>query len=271
MIRGLVSVITPCFNGAAYIGETIESVLSQDYTDWEMIVVDDGSTDGSADVVRGYMEKDPRLRLIRQENRGSAAARNCGIRAAEGQYIALLDADDLWDRNFLSGQLRFMKEKDASCVCCSYRMINRESKETGRPVTAKEKITVRDMRRRNYIGCLTGLYDTAGHGKVYLHEELGSMRDDYAYWIDVVELAGAVYGNPDILAGYRVSPGSTTGKKAGLVGKQYHFYRTYLRQGVLSSASHTVRWSLAGLSKWIFRTENRGKREKDSHRSRCYL
>ncbi|HAP03774.1 MAG TPA: teichuronic acid biosynthesis glycosyl transferase, partial [Lachnospiraceae bacterium] len=91
-----VSIITPCYNGAKYIGETIESVLAQDYKDWEMLIVNDGSSDNSAEVISSYAEKDPRIRLINQPNGGSANARNNGIRQATGRYIALLDADDLW-------------------------------------------------------------------------------------------------------------------------------------------------------------------------------
>ena len=95
MKQGLVSIITPCYNGSKYIRETIESVLAQTYPDWEIYIIDDGSKDNSAEIAEEYEKKDGRIHLIRQENAGSAAARNNGIRQAEGQYIALLDADDL--------------------------------------------------------------------------------------------------------------------------------------------------------------------------------
>lgn len=247
-IKGMVSVITPCYNGEKYIEETIRSVLAQTYTEWEMIIIDDGSTDRSALIAQKYAEKVPGIRLVMQENKGSAAARNCGIRLAKGQYIALLDADDLWDREFLSRQLRFMKKEKALCVCCSYRRINERSEEIHRPVSAKRTITERDMMRRNYVGCLTGLYDISGYGKVYLHEELKSMRDDYAYWINVVRRTGTICGNPEVLASYRMASGSTTGKKIRLIRKQYRFYRMYLKQGIAESMMNTVRWGVAGLA-----------------------
>lgn len=247
-IKDLISIITPCYNSEKYIEETIKSVLGQTYTAWEMIIIDDGSTDHSACIVQKYVEKEPRIRLVAQENKGSAAARNCGIRQAKGQYIALLDADDLWDREFLSNQLQFMARQKAVCVCCSYRRINEESKEVHSPVFAKRIITERDMLRRNYIGCLTGLYDVSKYGKVYLHEELKSMRDDYAYWIDIVHRTGIVYGNPEILASYRMASGSTTGKKVRLIPKQYQFYRRYLKQGPVRSVMNTICWGVAGLA-----------------------
>ena len=96
MQAGLVSIITPCYNGEKYLAQTIECVLAQTHEQWEMIIIDDGSKDNSAAVVREYAEKDSRITLLQQENAGSAAARNNGIRNANGQYIALLDADDLW-------------------------------------------------------------------------------------------------------------------------------------------------------------------------------
>lgn len=250
MKPGLVSIITPCYNGAKYIGETIDSVISQTYPDWEMIIVDDGSKDNSAQIVREYAEKDSRITLVQQENAGSAAARNNGIRRAEGQYMALLDADDLWHPDFLEKQIAFMKEKDAVCVFCSYRRIDENSKEIMRPTHSKPVVTKKDMKVMNYIGCLSGLYDTTRHGKVFLKESLKSIRDDYAYWYDIVALEDRAYGNPEILADYRVLSGSTTGNKKKLIKKQYQFYRTYLKENPVTAAINVVRWGLAGIRKF---------------------
>ena len=215
-----------------------------------MIIVDDGSKDGSADLVRKYMESEPRIKFIQQANAGSAAARNNGIRNCEGQYIALLDADDLWEPEFLEEQIKFMKEKNATCVYCSYKCIDEDSNEILSPVICKEEITTKDMMITNYIGCLSGLYDSSKHGKVYLREELKSMRDDYAYWLDIVKLDDKAYGNQKILARYRVLANSTTGNKKKLIGKQYKFYREYLKLGVVKSTINLVRWGLMGLKKY---------------------
>ena len=250
MVEGRVSIITPCYNGERFIAETIESVLGQTYANWEMLIVDDGSRDNTAQIAAEYAVKDPRIRLIRQPNGGTANARNHAMRVAEGRYIALLDADDLWEPDFLERQLAFMEEKNAVCVCCSYRHINEASDEIQHPTIAMPVITLKDMDVMNRIGCLTGLYDTAPHGKVFLHEELRSIRDDYAYWYDVIRLAGAAYGNPEILARYRVLAGSTTGNKLNLVAKQYRFYRGYLRQAAPKALVNTLRWGISGLGKF---------------------
>lgn len=250
MKKGLVSIITPCYNGEKYIARTIDSVLAQTYTDWEMIIIDDGSKDGSAALVRSYVEKDSRIQFYQQENAGSAAARNNGIRRAEGQYIALLDADDLWEPEFLEEQVRFMTEKNATCVYCSYRCINENDEEILNPVICKPEITTKDMMVTNYIGCLSGLYNLEKHGKVYLREELKSMRDDYAYWLDIVKLDDKAYGNQKLLARYRVLASSTTGNKKKLIKKQWRFYRDYLKLGVIKSGCNLVRWGMMGLKKY---------------------
>lgn len=250
MTTGLVSIITPCYNGEKYIAQTIDSVIAQTYKEWEMIIVDDGSKDGSAELVRKYMENEPRIKFIQQANAGSAAARNNGIRSCEGQYIALLDADDLWEPEFLEEQIKFMKEKNATCVYCSYRCIDEDSNEILSPVICKPEITTKDMMITNYIGCLSGLYDSSKHGKIYLREELKSMRDDYAYWLDIVKLDDKAYGNQKLLARYRVLANSTTGNKKKLIGKQYKFYREYLKLGVIKSTINLVRWGLMGLKKY---------------------
>lgn len=250
MKKGLVSIITPVYNGEKYISETIDSVLQQTYPDWEMIVVDDGSKDNSATIVRQYAEKESRITLLQQPNGGSASARNNGIRHANGQYIALLDSDDLWDQNFLRSQLDLMKDKNAIVVHGSYKRINEKSEEVLRAWKAQKEVTHKQMQVTNHIACLTGLYDTSKYGKIYLKEELRSIRDDYAYWLDIVKLAGKSYGNQDVLASYRVISSSTTGKKKKLIKAQFLFYYHYQKLGLFKSTLYTIYWGILGILKF---------------------
>lgn len=251
MQKGMVSIITPCYNGAKYISETIESVISQTYVDWEMIIVDDGSKDNSVEIIKTYSEKDNRIQLVQQPNGGSSVARNKGISLCRGQYIALLDADDLWDSTFLEKQINYLKRKNAICVSCSYRRINDKSQEILHPLKVKSIITYKDMTVMNRIGCLSGLYDSSKYGKIYLREELKSIRDDYAYWLDIVKLEGIAIGNPEVLASYRVLSNSTTGKKIKLIGKQYSFYNKYLGLNPVVSTVNVIKWGIAGVLKFI--------------------
>ena len=250
MIDGLVSILTPCYNGERFIADTIKSVMCQSYARWEMIIVDDGSRDDSARIAGEFAARDARIQLLRQGNAGTAVARNAAMKRAQGRYIALLDADDIWESGFLEKQLAFMRRKQAICVCSAYTRIDETGREIQHPTVPLEKITPRDMRVMNRIGCLTGLYDASRHGKIYLHEELKSIRDDYAYWYDVVALEGVAYGNPEVLARYRVLSGSTTGHKLALVNKQYAFYRKYLHESAPEAALNTLRWGFSGIRKF---------------------
>lgn len=248
----LVSIITPVYNGGRFLAETIESVLEQTYPCWEMIIIDDGSTDNSAWIAQEYATRDARIQLLRQANGGSASARNNGIRQARGRYIALLDADDVWEPRFLESQLALLKAKGAVVVYASYDRINERSEVFLVPVKARPQVTYKQMRRRNYIACLTGLYDTSQYGKIYLREELRSIRDDYAYWLDIVRLAGVAYGNPEILARYRVLRSSTTGNKSKLVKHQFLFYYKYQKLGLLRSCWYTLYWGVSGWLRFLY-------------------
>lgn len=250
MTEKLVSIVTPCYNGEKFIAQTIQSVLAQTYCHWEMLIIDDGSRDSSPQIIHGFAEKDPRIRLIRQENAGSAAARNAGIRLAQGRYLALLDADDLWEPEFLSQQLQFMEQHNALCVCCGYLCIDENGQEIHAPVIPKQTITTKDMLVRNHIGCLSGLYDMQKYGKVFLDESLKSIRDDYAFWLQIVQKEGIAYGNPQCLARYRVLENSTTGNKRKLIAKQYDFYRRYLKLNFPKSVLNLLRWGVWGLQKY---------------------
>ena len=247
---GMVSVVMPCYNGADFISETIDSVLAQTYENWELLIIDDGSSDNSLEIVKSYAATDPRIRPISQANAGSAAARNNGIKQARGQYIALLDSDDLWLPEFLESQITFMKSKNAYCVCSSYERIDESSQKVLKPVLAKEKITVKDIKRLDYIGVMTGLYDCTKYGKVYLHPELKSLLDDYAYWVDIISLCGVAYGNPAVLAQYRLRKNSMTSNKKKLIKVHYKFYRNYFGDGRVVSAAKLMYWAVSGLIKY---------------------
>jgi glycosyltransferase involved in cell wall biosynthesis len=252
MQEGLVSIITPIYNGEKYIAETIESVISQTYTNWEMLITDDGSTDKSAEIIRKYQKREPRIALFQQENSGSAAARNNSIRYAKGQYIALLDADDVYESDCLERQLSFIRKKNAALVFASSRRINEKSEECLRPKMACPVVTYKQMLRCNRVHTLTSMYDRAKHGKIFLHEELKSLRDDYALWLDITKLAGVAYGNREILAKYRIIKSSTTGKKIKLIKAHFSFFNKYLEYNYFHSFICTCYWGIRGIFKFTW-------------------
>ncbi len=207
----LVSVITPVHDLAQYIAATINSVVAQTFGDWEMILVDDCSTDNSVEVVRQYASRDTRIKLIRLErNSGAAAARNTAITAAAGRYIAFLDGDDLWQPDKLSKQLAFMQEKDATFSYTAYRIVD----EAGRDISlfqVPEQISYRDLLRTNVVGCSTAIYDAGKLGKVYMPDI--RKRQDFGLWLRLTRTGGVAHGLPEPLAMYRLRSTSLSSNK----------------------------------------------------------
>lgn len=238
------------YNGERFIGKTIESVIAQTYTDWEMIIINDGSKDRSPEICREYAARESRIKVFDQPNGGSAAARNNGIRRAEGRYIALLDADDTWMPYFLESQLELMKEKNGVLVFGSHLRIDENDKECLRPFRVPEQVTYHDMLKTCYISCLTGLYDTLPFGKVFLHEEFRSLRDDYVYWLEIIKKCKIAYGNQRILGSYRILGSSISRNKKKVIRPQYLVYRKVEGLGVLKSLYYLLRWAIAGYRKY---------------------
>lgn len=250
MGNNLVSIITPLYNGERYVSETIESVLAQTYENWEMIIINDGSKDNSENVVKKYCEKDSRITLFSQLNGGSASARNNGLRRAKGRYIALLDSDDTWEPTFLESQLALMKSEGAELVCAAHKRINSKGEECLAPFFPPHHITYKSMLKTCSISCLTGLYDTKTHGKVFLNENFKSLRDDYIYWLEIIKKTGFAAGNQDIIASYRIHEASITSNKNKVIKPQYRVYRECEKFGPIKSTYYLLHWAFNGLKKY---------------------
>ncbi len=250
MENNLVSIITPLYNAERFVSETIESVLAQTYPEWEMIIINDGSTDNSLAIAESYAKKDNRISVVSQKNAGSAAARNHGIRLAKGRYIALLDADDLWEPYFLQRQLSLMAEKNCQLVYGAHKRINDKGEEILQPFIPPKKVDYKEMLKTCSITCLTGLYDTKPYGKVYLHEEFRSLRDDYIYWLSILRQTGVAYGNQGIVGSYRMLKSSLTAHKWKMIRPQYRVYREVEKLGVLKSCYYIVHWAVRGCLKY---------------------
>lgn len=250
MKQNLVSIITPMYNGAKYVSQTIDSVLAQTYEDWEMIIVDDGSKDDSAQIVKTYIEADSRIKLICQENQGSAAARNNALRHASGRFVCFLDADDLWDKNFLKHQLHFLREKDAALVYASYQRINEKNREILKPFIVPERVNYTGLLKTCSISCLTALFDRERTGDLFFNEKLKSMRDDFVFWLSMLKKIDYAYGNKEVLASYRVFSSSTTGNKKKVMKPQFMVYYCVENLGVIRSCYYFVNWAINGFLKY---------------------
>ena len=183
----LVSIITPSYNTAKFIGKTIESVQAQTYQNWEMIIVDDCSTDNTDDVVTGYMN-DKRIKYIKNvKNSGAAVSRNKALREAKGNWIAFLDSDDLWSREKLEKQISFMKKNGYFFSYTNYEEIDEKDYSLGVKVTGPKKVSKQRMYNYCYPGCLTVMYDVEHIGLVQIKDI--KKNNDYAMWLEVCKKA----------------------------------------------------------------------------------
>lgn len=220
----LVSVVTPVWNAAATLGGTVASVRAQTFPDWELLLVDDASTDGSPALAAALAAADPRIRLLRRAGNGGAAeARNDAIRAARGRLIAFLDADDLWYPDKLARQTAFMAAHGHPLVYAGYRRIDADGRPLG-TVRPPLRVTREGLLRGNVIGCLTAVYDTAVFGKVEMPPV--RRRQDYGLWLALLKSVPAAHGLPEVLADYRVAPASLSGGKLGAARDTWALYRT---------------------------------------------
>ncbi len=231
----LVSIITPLYNSERYLRETCASVLAQTFTDWEWIIVDDGSGDGSLAMAREMAAGDPRILVLANErNQGAAKARNRAIEAASGRYMAFLDSDDLWMPEKLERQLAFMERTGAAFTCTSYEKINEMGSPTGKVVRARKKMNYDDLLLRCPVGNSSVLYDAFKLGKFVIPDI--RKRNDYALWLQILKKEQFVYGMPDVLMQYRVRPESLSRNKLSLIRYYWSLYRGLEQLSVLRSA-----------------------------------
>lgn len=202
-----VSIITPAYNAEKYIAQTIEAVLRQTYTNWEMIIIDDCSDDNTSEVVASY--SDPRIRYFKNEKKsGAAVSRNRALREARGKWIAFLDSDDLWMPEKLEKQVGYMVKNGYHFSYTNYSEIDDDGNPRGILWTGPKKISRMRMAMFNYMGCLTVMYDREFVGLIQIADI--KKRNDYAIWVKVVKKCPAYLLN-DNLAKYRVrSSGSIT-------------------------------------------------------------
>ena len=251
----LISVIIPMYNGVDLIGETIDSVINQTYKDWELIIIDDCSSDNGAgiDKVKKYMAKDPRIRLISLiKNKGSSGARNEGIRAAKGDVIALLDADDLWSECFLEKQIDFMRLKDAAIVFSSYKRIDEGNKrERLTPFIVPDKVNYKTILKSLPIFPSTAVIDIKKIGKFYFDETMGSIRDDYVFWLNLLKNhVDYAYGNKEVLACYRMRSDSVTANKLKVIRPHWNVLRNVEQIPFLKSVFYLFLWACTSVWKY---------------------
>lgn len=240
-----ISIVVPVYNAEKYIEQTISMVRNQTFTDWELILVEDCSKDHSATVLRRVTEElqDNRLRVIyKEQNEGAAKARNTGIDAATGRYLAFLDADDIWKESKLAEELEFMLKKKAAFVFTAYEFGDEQGKGTGKVVKVPDTLTYKKALSRTVIFTSTTLFDLEVLGK-----ELVKMpnvpSEDSATWWQILKKGYIAYGYPNITTIYRRPPKSLSSNKGKAIQRIWYLYRHVEHLSLIKSAICFVGWA----------------------------
>ena len=237
----------PAYNAEKYISESIESVLTQSYQNWELLITDDRSNDNTQQIVEEYCVRDERIKLfINKENGGAGVARNNSIEKAGGRFIAFLDADDQWLPEKLTKQIAFMLENNYEFTFTAYQKL--ENGHLKGSVTPPESTNYKKLLSSNVIGCLTAIYDTELLGKIYM--PLIRKRQDMGLWLSILKQVPKAYSISDVLALYRVDSGMTK-NKLEILKWQWNLYRSTLGFNFIKSIKYFILYSLNGFLKYI--------------------
>lgn len=248
-MSGLVSIITPSYNSEKFISETIESVRQQTYDNFEMIIVDDNSTDNTINIVEQYQKIDFRIKLITLKiNGGAGIARNEAIKFASGDFIAFLDSDDIWKQKKLERQISFMQDNQYYFTFTGYETITEDDNNTKSVISVKSEITYKKALYKNPIGCLTAVYNAKALGKFYM--PIIRKRQDYALWLKILKKTNA-YGLNESLAIYRVRKESISSDKLNLLKYEWKIYREEEGLSTLSSLFYLTTAILTRVIRYI--------------------
>lgn len=246
-LEGLVSIIMPAYNCGDFISITLDSVIAQTYQDWEVIIVDDCSTDNTEEVVNSYKSKDPRIKYYKlDKNSGAAVARNAAVDFAEGQYMAFLDSDDVWYPEKLYKQIGYMKQNKYNFTCTSYTKIDENGNFLNRTIKAKHMSNYDVLLKRN-PGNSTVIYNAQALGKFKIPNI--KKRNDYVMWLQVIKSTKVLYGIEEVLGSHRIRIGSLSEKKVSLVSYHWKVYREIEHLSIIKSSYLICYWVISTVFK----------------------
>lgn len=243
-----VSIITPAYKAAEFVGDAIRSVRIQDHADWEMLIVDDCSPDNTCEKVEEHAAQDPRVRLIRQtRNSGPAAARNLALAQVSGRYVAFLDSDDLWMPGKLLRQLEFMKARDAALSFTALRRITQDGAQVGRLISVPDRLDYDELLCNTAIVTSSVILDREKTGDVQMPD---APYDDYALWLKITKAGHVAWGMSDDLLRYRVVTGSVSRSKSVSAKRVWQTYRDIESLGLVRSAWSFTNYAVRGWLKY---------------------
>lgn len=235
MNEALVSIITPVYNAERFLGDTIKSIQNQTYKNWELVLVDDCSKDGSADMIKEFQANDDRIRYIKLEkNSGASVSRNTGIKNAKGRFIAFVDSDDIWQPEKLKIQIEYMLENKLGFTFTSYRYMKEDGRLTKKVAKAPKKINYRGLLKNTIIGCSTVVIDKEIVGEFSM--PLVRRGQDTATWLQILKTQDYAYGIEKDLVNYRLVGDSLSSNKIKALKRTWNTYRNVEKLSVLQSS-----------------------------------
>ena len=248
-----VSIITPSWNSEKYIGDTIKSVLAQTYKNWELIIVDDCSTDGTVAIAEKFAAEDSRIKIFQQEiNSGAGVARTFALQKSTGRYIAYLDADDLWKPEKIENQINFMNQKKCGFSCTSYEVINDDGQTLNKKIHMLPEVDYKGFLTNNLLQTVGIMVDTSVVDKKYLVMPDIRRRQDAATWLQVLKAGYKCYGLDEILAQYRRTAQSLSSNKIKASTGVWHLYRDIEHLSLPFSCYCFVRYAVLAVWKRIY-------------------
>ena len=247
-MSNLVSIITPSFNSSKFIRECVDSVISQTFQDWELLIVDDFSKDNSKDIISELSSQDERIRpFFLEDNIGAAAARNVALKQAKGKYIAFLDSDDIWNEDKLENQISFMNEKNIAFSFTSYQPISEGGEKKHSVITAPDKMSYHSYLKNTIIGCLTVIIDKEKTGDFQMPNIRSS--HDMALWLLIMKRGFSAYGLDENLAYYRIVSTSNTSKKWKAAKDVWDVYRKVENLNIIYSTYCFIGYAFNAIKK----------------------
>lgn len=249
--ENLISIVVPVYNAASFIEATIATVQAQTYTEWEMLLVDDCSTDSSGQIIQEKIKKDSRIKLIHQEiNKGAAMARNRGVMEAKGRYICFLDSDDIWDINKLEKQIGFMDEKLAAFSFTGYEFADEFGNGLGKIVSVPEKITYEQALKNTTIFTSTVMIDRSivDNEDIFMPD---IPSEDTATWWNILRKYSIGYGLNENLVKYRRSANTLSSNKAVAIKRIWNLYRKQEKLSFVKSLYCMFFWAFRAVARRV--------------------
>lgn len=248
--KPLVSVIMPAYNAGVFIEEAIRSVMAQTVADWELLVLDDGSSDDTRIIAQDLAREDSRIRLMPNErNMGVSRTRNRGLDLCRGEYVAFLDSDDIWYPQKLETQLAVMQETGADLSYCAYAIVDAAGEKCRGDYLVPSTVGLDDLLKQNVIGCSTVMLSEAVAEKYRFETDF--YHEDYVLWLRLLRDGHRAVGCPQVLAAWRYVENSRSFNKWNAARKRWRIYRDFLHLDFGRSVRLLTQYAFFGVRKYF--------------------